>query len=242
MGSLVHHGPMAGVSGELSGVAPGGQFRGIFFTVSGGKGGGGLRDPHRRQMGAVRRRWCPDVDERRRRCVELGGRGTQVRMERTDARVGTVVWRRCSRAAFIGWGRLAGATEERSQRRWVLNSPVSTLIQGGESMGHRASAREGRRPGGGSIQLHPSAGGGWTAARRAAATNQLGGGGSGGRWKTAGLTDSVAHLSVRGRQRADWARKGGRRWAAAGLEKEGGGRTKTVARAEIQKNKKKNQF
>jgi hypothetical protein len=39
-----------------------------------------------------------------------------------------------------------------------------------------------------------------------------------------------------------WARKGGRRWAAAGLEKEGGGRAKTVARAEIQKSKKKNQF
>jgi hypothetical protein len=32
-----------------------------------------------------------------------------------------------------------------------------------------------------------------------------------------------AHLSVRGRRRADWAGKGGRRWAAAGLEKEGGG-------------------
>jgi hypothetical protein len=32
-------------------------------------------------------------------------------------------------------------------------------------MGRRASAGEGRRPGGSSIQLHPSAGGGWTAMR-----------------------------------------------------------------------------
>jgi hypothetical protein len=92
-------------------------------------------------------------------------------------------------------------------------------------MGHRASAGEGRRPGGGSIQLHPSAGGGWTVAHRVAATDRTGGGGSGGRWKTAG-----------------WARKGGRRWATARLEKEGGGRAKTIAQAEIQKSKKKNQF
>jgi hypothetical protein len=40
----------------------------------------------------------------------------------------------------------------------------------------------------------------------------------------------------------DWAGKGGRRWAAAGLKKEGGGRAETIARAEIQKSKKKNQF
>jgi hypothetical protein len=39
VGSLVHHGPVAGVSGDLAGVAPGGRFRGIFFTVSGGEGG-----------------------------------------------------------------------------------------------------------------------------------------------------------------------------------------------------------
>jgi hypothetical protein len=52
---------MAGVSGELAGVAPGGRFRWIFFTVSGGKGGGGLQDPHRRQMGAVRRRWGAEL-------------------------------------------------------------------------------------------------------------------------------------------------------------------------------------
>jgi hypothetical protein len=39
-------------------------------------------------------------------------------------------------------------------------------------LGHRASAGEGRRPGGDSIQLHPSAGGGWTAAHGVAATNR----------------------------------------------------------------------
>jgi hypothetical protein len=123
--------------------------------------------------------------------VELGGRATRAWMEQTDARAGTVVWRQCCRAAFIGRGRLAGATEERSRRRWVLNSSVSTLIRGGESMGRRGSAGEGRRPSGVSIQLHPSAGGGQTASRGAVATDRTGGGGSGGRWKTAGLTDRV---------------------------------------------------
>jgi hypothetical protein len=73
------------------------------------------------------------------------------------------------------------------------------------------------------------------------ATGAPGGGGGGGarsdfrRKKTTGL-------SVRGRRRADWAGKGGRRWATARLEKDGGGRVETVARAEIQKSKKKNQF
>jgi hypothetical protein len=33
-----------------------------------------------------------------------------------------------------------------------------------------------------------------------------------------------AHLSARGRQRADWVGRGGRRWAAAGPENNGGGR------------------
>jgi hypothetical protein len=67
-------------------------------------------------------------------------------------------------------------------------------------------------------------------------------GGSSGRWKTVGLTDRVGPPASEGRRRADWAEKGGRRWAAAGLEKEGGGRAETVAQAEIQKSKKKNQF
>jgi hypothetical protein len=90
-------------------------------------------------------------------------------------------------------------------------------------MGRRASAGEGRRPGGGSIQLHPSVGEGWTAARGAAATDRTGGGSSGGRWKTAGLTDRVgapvsvgqatSHLGQKGREEVGhgWAGKGGRR-------------------------------
>jgi hypothetical protein len=90
-------------------------------------------------------------------------------------------------------------------------------------MGRRASAGEGRRPGGGSIQLHPSAGGGWTVVRGAAATDRTGGDGSGERWKTAGLTDKVGlpvsegeatgRLGRKGREEVDrgWAGKRGRR-------------------------------
>jgi hypothetical protein len=61
---------------------------------------------------------------------------------------------------------------------------------------------------------------------------------SGGRRRPGSLT-GWAHLSVRGRRRADWGGKGGRRWATAGLEKKGGGRAETIARAEIQKSKRK---
>jgi hypothetical protein len=64
---------------------------------------------------------------------------------------------------------------------------------------------------------------------------------AGGGRRSGSLTGWV-HLSGRGRRRADWAGKGGRRWATAGLEKEVGGRAETVARAEIQKSKKKNHF
>jgi hypothetical protein len=90
-------------------------------------------------------------------------------------------------------------------------------------MGRRASAGEGRRSGGGSIQLHPSEGEGWTVARGAVATDRTGGGGSGGRWKTAGLTDRVGppvsegggngRLGQKRREEVGrgWAGKGGRR-------------------------------
>jgi hypothetical protein len=57
--------------------------------------------------------------------------------------------------------------------------------------------------------------------------------GAGGRRRPGSLT-GWAHLSVRGRRQADWAGKGGRRWAVAGLEKKGGGRAETIVRAEIQ--------
>jgi hypothetical protein len=141
VGSLVHHGPVAGVSGGgLTGVAPGGRFRGNFFTMSGGKGRGDLRDPHRRQMGAVRRRWCPDVDEWRRRCVELGGRATRVRVERIDARAGTVVWRRCSRVAFIGRGTTGGG-QSRSNRRRLGGASMAKPFQVGRKWGGETGSR-----------------------------------------------------------------------------------------------------
>jgi hypothetical protein len=107
------------------------------------------------------------------------------------------------------------------------------IDSGGESMGRRASAGEGRQRGGGSLQLHPSAGEGRTAARGVVATDRMGGGGSGGRWKTVGLIDGVGPPVSEGRRRADWAGNGGRRWAAAGQEKKRGGRAGTISWAEI---------
>jgi hypothetical protein len=44
----------------------------------------------------------------------------------------------------------------------------------------------------------------------------------GGRRRPGSLT-GWAHMLVMGRRRADWAGKGGRSWATAGLEKKGGG-------------------
>jgi hypothetical protein len=77
----------------------------------------------------------------------------------------------------------------------------------------------------------------WRSARRQpdgrAAVARAGGG------RRSGSLTGWAPLSVRGRRWADWAGKGGRRWAAAGLEKEGGGWAKSLARAEIQKSKRK---
>jgi hypothetical protein len=66
--------------------------------VSGGKEREDLRDPHRRQMGVVRRLRSSDVEGRRRRCVELGGRAIRVRMERGpgplcgDGALGWLLW------------------------------------------------------------------------------------------------------------------------------------------------------
>jgi hypothetical protein len=134
VGSLVHHGPVAGVSGELAGAAPGGWFHGRLFIVSGGKEREDLRDPHRRQMGAVRRLWSSNVEGRRRRCVELGGRAIRARMERVDVRTGTVVWRQCSRAAFIGRGTTGGG---RSRSNWRLlgGASMAKPFRVGEEMG-----------------------------------------------------------------------------------------------------------
>jgi hypothetical protein len=170
--------------------------------------------------------------------VELSGRATRARVERIDVRAGTVVWRRCSRAAFIGRGTTGGG-RSRSNRR----------LLGGASMAK--PFRVGRKRGvGGEEQrcrfILPREGGG-----------AHGGGGSGGarsdfrRKKTAGLTDRVGptvsegkasgRLGRKGREEVGrgWAGKGGRRWPATGLEKEGGGRAESIARAEIQNSKRK---
>jgi hypothetical protein len=117
-GLQVHGGPRATAAERLARVRARGRSGERKLTDGGGKGRGDLRDPHRRQMGALRRWWCPDVDEWRRRCVELGGRAPRVWVERIDARVGTVVWRRCSRTAFIGRGTIGGGPSR--SNRWRL--------------------------------------------------------------------------------------------------------------------------
>jgi hypothetical protein len=84
-------------------------------------------EPHRgvggHRGGAV---W-PSDDETKRRRTELGDRAIRVRMEQAGARNGKVVWRRCSRVPFIGQGRRAGATEERSRRRPVEFNGAAVL-------------------------------------------------------------------------------------------------------------------
>jgi hypothetical protein len=57
-----------------------------------------------------------------------------VRMERVDARTGTVVWRRCSRAAFIGRGTTRGG-QSRNNRRRLGGASMAKLFRVGEEMG-----------------------------------------------------------------------------------------------------------
>jgi hypothetical protein len=135
-GLQVHGGPWATAAERLAGV----RARGRFGELGGGKGRGDLRDPHRRQMGVVRRRWCPDVDEWRRRCVELGGRATRARVERIDARDGTVVWRRCSRMAFIGRG-MTGGGRSRSNRRRLGGTSMAKPFRVGRKWGGETGSR-----------------------------------------------------------------------------------------------------
>jgi hypothetical protein len=75
-------------------------------------------EPHRnvggRRGGAV---WPGDGETKRRR-TKLGGSAIRVGMERADARNGKMVWRRCSRAAFIGWGQWKGGGRG-VIRRWL---------------------------------------------------------------------------------------------------------------------------
>jgi hypothetical protein len=66
-----------------------------------------------RRGGAV---W-PGNGETKRRRTELGGSAIRVRMERAAARNGKVVWRRCSRVAFIGRVRWKGGGRGVIRRR-----------------------------------------------------------------------------------------------------------------------------
>jgi hypothetical protein len=139
-GLRVHGGPRATVAEWLAGVCAQGGSDERKLTDGRGKGRGDLRDPHRRQMGAVQRRWCPDVDEWRQRCVELGGRATRARVERIDARAGTVVWRRCSRMAFIGWG-MTGGGRSRSNRRRLGGTSMAKPFRVGRKWGGETGSR-----------------------------------------------------------------------------------------------------
>jgi hypothetical protein len=118
--------------------------------------------------------------------------------------------------------------------RWSFNGEA---ISGGEEMGRRNGESGERNNGADSFYCGRGGSSGWwerAGAVAAAAASRT----SGGRRQLGSLT-GWAHLSVRGRRRADWANKGGRRWAAAGLEKEGGGWAESIARAKIQNSKRK---
>jgi hypothetical protein len=65
-----------------------------------------------------------------------------VRMERADARIGTVMWRRCSRAAFIGWGMTEGGRSS-SNRRRLGGASMAKPFRVGEEMG-RGNRESGR--------------------------------------------------------------------------------------------------
>jgi hypothetical protein len=72
--------------------------------------------------------------------VELGGRATRVRVERIDARAGTVVWRRCSRVAFIGRGTTGGG-QSRSNRRRLGGASMAKPFQVGRKWGGETGSR-----------------------------------------------------------------------------------------------------
>jgi hypothetical protein len=74
-------------------------------------------EPHRGVGGRRGAVWPGDGETKRRR-TKLGGSAIRVGMERADARNGKMVWRRCSRAAFIGWGQWKGGG--RGVIRWWL--------------------------------------------------------------------------------------------------------------------------
>jgi hypothetical protein len=75
--------------------------------------------------------------------MELGGSAIRARMERVDARTRTVVWRRCSRAAFIGRGTIGGG-RSRSNRWRLGGTSLAKPFRVGEEIG-RGNRESGRR-------------------------------------------------------------------------------------------------
>jgi hypothetical protein len=86
--------------------------------------------------------------------VELSGRATRARVERIDARAGTVVWRRCSRVAFIGRGTTGGG-RSRSNRRWLGGASMAKPFRVGRKWGGETGSR-GR---GTAVSIHFATGG-----------------------------------------------------------------------------------
>jgi hypothetical protein len=166
--------------------------------------------------------WSSDVEGRRRRCVELGGSAIRAWMERVDARTGTVVWRRCSRAAFIGRGTIGGG-RSRSNRRRLSGTSMAKPFRLGEEIG-RGNRESGRR----------------TKQRRRFVLPRERKGCCTGDKKTAGPTDRVGPPISEGEATGRMGRKGreemGRGWAG----KEGRSPGRNCCSAEIQKSKKIN--
>jgi hypothetical protein len=76
----------------------------------------------------------PTTVDRKGGGLELSGRAIRVRMERADARTGNMMWRWCSRAAFIGRGTTEGG-RSRSYRRRLGGASMAKPFRAGEKMG-----------------------------------------------------------------------------------------------------------
>jgi hypothetical protein len=142
--------------------------------------------------------------------VKLDGRATRARVERIDARARTVVWRWCSRVAFIGRGTTGGG-RSRSNRRRLGGASMAQPFRVGRKWGGDAGSR-GR---GTAVPIRFAVGeegsSGWR--------ESVGGGGGGGarsdfrrkkvvgrcptKVTTPGSLTGWAHLSARGRQRSN---------------------------------------
>jgi hypothetical protein len=76
----------------------------------------------------------PAMADRNGGGLDLGGRAIRVRMERADARTGNVVWRWCSRAAFIGRG-TTGGERSRSNLRRLSGASMAKPFRAGRKWG-----------------------------------------------------------------------------------------------------------